>query len=47
MFLLRGPAVLECRRGGDVELPQLQLVFLRGHCRSLSRRCATTDAEWF
>ena len=25
-----------------VELPQLQLVFLRGHCRALSRRCATT-----
>ena len=30
-----------------VELPQLQLVFLRGHCRSRTRRCAMTDAEWF
>ena len=30
-----------------VELPQLQLVFLRGHCRAHSRRCATTDAGWF
>ena len=30
-----------------VELPQLRLVFLRGHCRAHSRRCATTDAGWF
>ena len=27
--------------------PTIALVFLRGHCRSHSRRCATTDAGWF
>ena len=28
-----------------VEIPQLQLGFLPGHCRSHARRCATTDCR--
>ena len=47
MSLFCGPTVLECSLRGDSWDPTVALVFLRGHCRAHSRRCATTDAGWF